>query len=451
MLPLVAEAQQARGWIASTAQVVGMRPVARSADPCVDDGGCYVALDPVWSSVASQELHLTAWGFGVQGLSGTVHLRTRQDLGGSFPWPRSNDPFDAMLAFGELVRGPWTLRLGRQEIRSGLGFPSFDGASVRWASRAVRAEAYGGRSLARGLRDPVDDALRGLEDFLPDQGVDLVGVAVTGRVGSGAATARYHREILADRSGLASERASLDASWTSSLGSIRGAVDWDVARRAVGKGHLTLSRPFDGARGWLELTASRYVPYFSMSTIWGLFEPVAYSEGTARVGWAPRDGWAGRVSVGLRSYGDAGTAVVLRPLEDVGRRAGLDVTWSPTEGDWSAGATYDLEWGPGGYLGSLSGRVRWSPDPHFFVAASGRTLQQIEQYRLGDGRAIGGGLSAGAEIGRRLDLSGGFSLLRHRNDGGGEASPWNQTRGWTTLRVALGGDPGRASGGSERR
>jgi len=447
-----AAAQQARGWVASTAQVVGMRPIGRVSDPCPTDSPCYEALDRDFAAMASQDLSLTAWGFGVEGLSAALHLRTRQDLGGGFTWPRSDDGFDALLAHATWVRRDLTVRVGRQEVMSGLGFPSFDGGLVRWSRRSAAVEGYGGRSLARGLREPAHEALRGLEDFLPDHGVYLIGASARLRGMGGAATARYQREILADRSGLASERASLDVSTARGVGSLRAALDYDVARRGFGKGHVTLARPFDGARGMAEVSASRYVPYFSLSTIWGFFEPVAYSEGTLRAGWAPASTWGARATFGVRRYGDPGTAVILRPLEDTGWRAGVEVQWLPGEGQWSAGALYDLEWGPGGYLGSLEGRARWSPAQDTYVVFTGRSFQQIEQYRLGDGRALGGGLSAGVPLVNRVHATLGASVLRHRGEGSVvRASPWNQARGWTSLRVLLGGDPGVRTRAEVRR
>lgn len=447
--PMAAEAQQARGWVSSTAQVVGMRPVVALSQPCPVDQPCYVAQDSELSAVASQDLYLTGWGFGVQGLSATVQLRARQDLGGSFPWPRADDGFDAMLAYGAFTRGGVTARLGRQELRTGLGFPSFDGALVRISRRAFRVEGYGGRSLARGLREPADQALRGLEDFVPDQSVYLFGGSLRGRIASAAVTARYHREILGDRSGLASERASVDVSAAAPVGTVRAALDYDFGRGVVGKGHLTLARTFQDARWHAELSAARYVPYFSLSTIWGFFEPVSYTEGVLRVGWAPSAAWALRSSFGLRRYGDTGTAVILRPLEHTGRRGELDVRWRPAP-VWNLGATYALEWGPGGYLSSIEGRTGWTPAEDTHVTLFLRSFQQIEQYRLGDGRALGGGLSAGIPVTDRLSVSGGASLLRHRTTGSAELSPWNQARGWTSVRLLVGRDPGSVEGGGER-
>lgn len=433
--------QDARGSLGSTAQLVEMRPLAPLEDGCPATEACFRTLEPQVAATASQDLSLTAWGFGVQGLSATVLLRTRQRLGGAFRWPRSDDAFDAMLAYAELSRGGLLLRGGRQEVRSGLGFPSFDGLMARWTRRRFRLELYGGRSLARGLREPADEALRGLEDFLPDRSAYLFGAAVRGRFGLATATARYHREILDDRSGLASERASVDAAMGLSFGSVRAALDYDVARRSVGKAHVTFSRPFDDARWLVEGTLSRYVPYFSLSTIWGFFDPVAYNEGMLRIGWAPAPVLTASVTAGVRKYGDPGTAVVVRPLEDTGRRGRMDVRWHVRPA-WTVSGAYDLEWGPGGFLSSAEAGVRWSPSGGSFLALSGRTFQRIEQYRLGDGRAVGGGWSGGLVLAERITLSGGASVTRLRSGGGAGESPWNQLRAWSSVRYRFGGDPG---------
>jgi hypothetical protein len=73
------------------------------------------------------------------------------------------------------------------------------------------------------------------------------------------------------------------------------------------------------------------------------------------------------------------------------------------------------------------------------------SFQQIEQYRLGDGRAWGGTLSMDAELSARMDLVAGGSMIRHSTLGDGIESPWNQARAWSSLRIAVGRDPGPAN------
>jgi hypothetical protein len=437
-------AQAMRGWVGSTLQMVELRPVEAIGGSCAIGSDCYRTLAEERSYAATQDLSLTAWGLGVRGLSATLLARSRARLGSDVVWPRTDDQFDALLAYAQLVRGPLTLRAGRQEIRSGLGFPSFDGASATLTSGGVRVEAYGGRSLARGLRDPVNEALRGIESFVPDQSVYLFGGATRARFSTTSLTARYQREILSDRSGLASERGSLDLSTVVPGARVTGSLDYDFGFERVGKGHLTVSVPLSSGHWIVEASTRRYVPYFSLSTIWGFFEPVSYREARVRVGWSPSKSFAAWTQGGLRRYGDTKTTVVLQPLSDNGRRAEAGLRWQATP-EWGVDGSYRLEWGPGGYLSSGDASVRWTPREGASIVASATSFQQIEQYRLGDGRAVGGGLSFNFDLSDRASLAGGMSVLRHRGGGGASDSAWNQSRGWSSVRLRMGRDPGLAN------
>lgn len=445
-LPVAVEAQSfgVRGWAGTTVQAVEMRPVAQAPDGCVAGVACYLPLAKQLSVAGTQDVSLTAWGFGVQGLSATLYLRGRAGLGSDFVWPRSEDHFDALLGYVQWIRGDWMVRAGRQELRSGLGFSAFDGGTVGWRFRGHDVEGYAGRSLARGLRDPANEALRGIEDFVPDESVYLFGGALRGNFRMATATLRYQRELLADRSGLASERASFDGSATLPGVRLTGGLDWDFGRQILGKGHVTAAKPVHDGRWLLSASARRYVPYFSMSTIWGFFEPVAYHEVMGRAGWTATPALGLWVSGGWRKYGDTQTTIVVEALRDTGWRAEAGGAWSLAPA-WTLNGAYHLEWGPGGFLNSGDASVRWSPSERLGVSLSGTSFQQIEQYRLGDGRAYGGGVSVDAEVTRRFSFVAGGSMIRHDRQGDGVESPWNQARAWTTLRMTIGGDAGRAN------
>jgi len=461
--PSPVSAQGVRGWVGTTAQMVEMRPMGldtiHRSQVTFDENGrgtvlgqpvdcslgeiCtrYQTLPEVRATVGMLDLSLTAWGLGMQGLSITTLLRARTDLGGDFAWPRANDDFDAMLVYAQLARGPVRVRVGRQEVRSGLGFSAFDGGSLALTVRDVRLEGYGGRSMARGLREPANEALRGIEAFLPDQSVYLYGAAARARVNGTSLTGRYHREILADGKGLASERASVDFSTVVPRARINGSLDYDWGFRKIGKGHLTVSFPFSEARWLLEATARRYMPYFDLSTIWGFFEPVAYSELEARLGWSPEGTFAAWLTGGRRQYEDANTTEVVDLLTDDGWRADAGLQWRMHD-RWQLEGSYRLEWGPGAFLSSGDLGARYSPSDRLSVTASGMTFQQIAEFRVGEGRAVGGGLSFDLGVTDRARLAGGFSVLRHRNEGEVEESPWNQSRAWAGLRIEVGNDPG---------
>jgi hypothetical protein len=463
--------QSYRGWTTTSVQVVEIRPLGLDSVPrsavvtdtrgrflyegnevsCVTSDTCtrYLPLSDVRTLAATQDLSLTFWGLGVEGLSVTALVRARARTGGDVVWPRSDDELDALLAYAQLERGAWRVRAGRLDVRSGLGFSAFDGGSAAYTRGALRAELYGGRSLARGLREPRNEALRGLDAFLVDKSVLLFGASASARARGAEVTGRYQREIYSDRSSLVSERASVDISRTFPRVRLNGSLDYDFSFERFGKGHLTLSAPLAEGRWLVEAGALRYVPYFDLSTLWGLFEPVAYSEVLARVGWAPDARLGAWVSGGWRSYGDTQTAVILRPMRDTGWRADAGARWLPSRA-WRVEARYELEWGPGGFLSSAEGSVRYAATERLAATLSALTFQQIEEYRLGQGRAFGGGASADFELSEGAYAAGGFSLLRHRDGGNVFTSPWDQGRGWMSLRFDLGHDPGLEARGRGR-
>lgn len=463
LAPTSASAQGMRGWATTTVQAVQLRPVAPDTIPqslvsmdaagnatyegqpvmCMADSLCvgYRALPVATTVEATQDLSLTAWGLGMQGLSITTMLRGRAHNGSAFEWPMSDHPFDAILGYAQLVRGPWRVRAGRQEVRSGLGFAAFDGADAVYTRRNFDLEAYGGRSLSQALREPIDQALQGLEDFVPDESVILFGGEATARSATTSITARYQRQILASGAGLEAERG--EVAITSLFGGARftGSLDYDFGFGQWGKAHLTVAVPLDQGHWLLEATARHYVPYFSLNTIWGYFSPVAYDELQGRVSWSAASSFEVWATGGWRQYGNAGTTIVLAPLKDKGTTGGAGFTWQPGP-EWTLQADYSLEDGPGGFLSSGDGSIRWRPFERFTLAATGTTFQQIEQYRLGDGRAFGGGLDLDLGITRRISLTGGVMLMRLHDRGGSVDSPWDQTRGWSALRIAIGSDPG---------
>lgn len=464
-LPAPSVGQSYRGWTSTSVQVIELRPLGADTVPradvvtdaagrflyegnevsCVLTSVCtgYLPLAKDRTLAATQDLSLTLWGLGLEGLSFTTFVRARARAGDDLVWPRSDDEFDALLAYAQLQRGPLRVRAGRLDVRSGLGFSAFDGGSASYALGGFRGEVYGGRSLARGLREPRNEALRGLDGFLLDKSVLLVGSSVDGRAWATDFTARYQREILSDRSSLVSERASFDFSKTLPRLRVSGSIDYDFSFERVGKGHLTVSMPLREGRWLAELEARRYVPYFDLSTLWGFFEPVSYSEVTARVGWSPGAELGAWVSGGVRGYGDTETTVILEPMRERGWRADAGARWQPAA-EWVLDGRYQLEWNPGGFLNGAEVSARYGATDRLTVSASLLTFQQIEEYRLGEGRAFGGGTSADFAVTDRMSLAGGLSIIRHRDGGNVFTSPWNQGRAWSTLRIDLGSDPGLA-------
>lgn len=433
--PAAATAQGYRGWTSTNLQLVELKPIGLAKEQ---------------TFAATQDLALTAWGLGIEGLSVTGLVRARARAGGDVLWPRSDDEFDALLGYAQLQRGPLRVRAGRQEVRSGLGFAAFDGGSVAYTLGAWRGEAYGGRSLARALREPATDELRGLDDFFEDRSVILLGGSVAGRFRGASGTVRYHREILSDRSSLVGERASVDVAATLPRVRLRGSLDYDFSFQQIGKSLLTASVPLRDGRWLIEVSGQRYVPYFDLSTLWGFFEPVSYHEVVGRLGWSPGAELGLWVSGGWRTYSETDTEIILEPMRDTGWRADAGARWWAAP-DLLVAGTYELEWGPGGFLNSGDVSVRYSVTERLAASLGGLTFQKIEEYRLGEGRAVGGRVAVDFDWNDRATVSAGGSIIRHRDGGNIYTSPWNQGRAWMSLRFDIGEDPGLANRGGTRR
>jgi hypothetical protein len=401
----------------------------------------YRVLPEEGALAGSQDVSVTAWGLGLRGLSATALVRARYRLDGDLFWPRSDDAFDALLAYAELQRGEVRVRAGRQETLSGLGFSGFDGASARWSPvEWLSAEGYAGRSLARGLQEAPHEALRAVEDYIPDRNAYLFGGFASARIGTAAAVGvRYQRAIWSDRSGLLEERASVDA--TSGLWGalqLEGALDWDVPLNHLGRAHLTASYVLPGVV--IEGTLRRYLPYFQLSTIWGFFSPVPYHEALVRARFSPFGRTSALLSTGVRRYSDTQRSDFIAPLTEDGWRAEASLASAPRAG-WTTDATYRIEWGAGAFLSSFDAGVRWSPREGVVVGVIGTASQQILEFRVGEGRVFGGGLTAGIDLPSRARLDGGAALYRHAPEGRATESPWNQTRVWTSLSIAFGDEP----------
>ncbi len=468
-----AAAQSLRGTATSTGQYVQIRPLVRDTIPLSaatpGPNGEYtyqgvpivcVAGQPICiryeagrvehAVLAAEDVSFTAWGLGLTGLSATVLVRARTDAGSDFTWPRADHAFDAMLAYLELDRSTWRVRVGRQRSTSGLGFAGFDGASVMGEPlRHVQIEAYGGRSLARGLDEPRNAALQNVEDFVLDRSAWLLGGAAWIEPLPGInLTARYQREIWSDRSGLLSERASLDlrAPLPRRM-SLTASSDYDVAFNRVGTSDVTVRAPL-GRNGsfWLEATGRRYVPYFELWTIWGFFDPAAYHEGELRASWSPSRTLSLRANGGYRKYQPTNAPIVISELPDHAQRGGVGARWSPRAA-WTLDGQYDIEKGFGAFLSSGRAFARWQANEHLTVTLNGTAFQQIEEFRVGEGAVLGGGASLGYDLNTRTGIDVGGNIYHQTFTGRVGTPDWNQLRGFASLRIGFGSDPGARLGG----
>lgn len=415
------------------------RPVFCQSQTCT----FYRPADVKHALTSTHDLSVTSWGFGVEGVSATLLLRVRTD-GGDFTWPRSDDAFDAILAYADFARERYRVRLGRQRTISGLGFYSFDGVDARFeATSALGIEGYAGRSLARALEQPRSSALRPIESFIPDEDVWLLGGAAELNTKLHSLGLRYQRELWADRAALVSERAALDFS-TRALSplSIEGAADYDVAFGRLGKAHLTMRMPID-SRVNAELSGRRYLPFFELWTIWGVFSPVAYHEAEAQGSWAA-NAWLGvSGSVGMRKYEDTDAPVFEGNPEDETRFFTLRA-----RGVASPKLVLDGEvrWdnGFGAYLGSFELSASWQAVEQLRLGVYGTAFQQILEFRVGEAAVLGVGGTLDYDLNDQIWISAGGTLYRQNYDNRPSGIDWNQKRAWVSLGWRFGRDPGIA-------
>jgi hypothetical protein len=464
----VAEGQAVRGTLRSTARYLEIQPISQDTVTrervtelpngalefegfpvfCLPDGFCvfYRAAPTQSAAVFYQDAEFTAWGFGLPGLSATAQVRGRAHVGGEFTPPRADDMFDAVLAYVELNRDRYRVRLGRQRVMSGLGFNGYDGVEGRFdPSSTIRLQAYGGRSLARGLSEPRQRALRGLDDefFLPDNEALLFGseVAIDPAPGSSLAL-RYQFEIWANRGGMLSERASLTGRTAASRPLIlTGNADYDFAFGRIGKAHVTAQLPVMDRRLLLEATARRHVPYFELWTIWGFFSPVAHHEAMLRGTWRATPAVSLWGAGGYRRYEDTGTEVLLDALKDQAFRAELGGAWQ-LPGAWTLNGSYRWEGPVGAFLTSGDATLTWQASDRVGVALNATAFEQAEEFRIGSGRVFGGGGMADYQVRDGMRVSGGVDLYRHLFQNRPSQVDWTQTRAWMGLELGFGRDPG---------
>jgi hypothetical protein len=390
------------------------------------------------------DLDVSAWGLG-RGVRLFLRVRTRTAWGGSPDlWPRADDAFDVLAAYGELERDRFRLRLGRQWKVSGLGFYNFDGvaAAVRPVRRAW-IEGYAGRSLVRGLNEPrTGGALESIEALAPPSPGALMGLQARYRPTARLAlSATYQVDFRSDGGGLYSELAAADGSLQVGGGSVESSVEVDAAAGALNEARLAARSP-PWRHTALRAEVLRYRPYFELWTIWGAFSPVAFDEARGGLTWADS---AGRVvlrtEASYRSYDDAGTDGELGAFRSRGWGATTGASWAPRP-EWRLDGTYRVETGFGAARrdGSASATRRFGDAGSLMV--QGLAFQRLYEFRLEEGTVVGLGAEGSLRISDRLSADGGVTVYRHFDAGPAAGVDWNQRRASLRLHWTLGPEPG---------
>ncbi|HSJ32655.1 MAG TPA: hypothetical protein VK933_14535 [Longimicrobiales bacterium] len=396
------------------------------------------------------DMEANAWGLGT-GVRLFAHVRARTSFGGDAGlWPRGDDAFDVLAMYGELERTRVRVRLGRQWQSTGLGFYNFDGLSVSVRpARSVWVEAYGGRSLLRGLNESRGGgALEAVEAFAPPSSGVLLGTYARYRrdtrfaIGSG-----YHVEFRTDGRGLYSELAMADAMVRASGVSLAGSVELDVASAALNEARLSVST---GSLGRVMLNGElrRYRPYFELWTIWGAFDPVGFDEVRSGAAWSPTAHVIVRGEASYRRYGEAGRMQGLAALRTDGWGLGAGVSWSPTA-RWQLDTSWHVEVAAGAARRDIQGVLSRRFGDIATLSMQGLAFQRFYEFRLDESTVAGLGAEASVRASDRLRLFATAAAYRHLGAGDMAAMDWTQRRATLRVQWTAGAEPG-LPGAAER-
>ena len=105
-------------------------------------------------------------------------------------------------------------------------------------------------------------------------------------------------------------------------------------------------------------------------------------------------------------------------------------------------AGYDRDWAAHSFLHSFDGAVAAQVRPGLRTRFFGTSFQQFEAFRLGEGRAYGGGAGLEWTLTDRIRVDGAVSVIRQSAGRDGPNDAWSQTRASFGLRYEFGEDPG---------
>ncbi len=389
---------------------------------------------------------LVGWGFGIPGLTVRASVRHATDLASNDVWPAVTPAVQLIEGLAEYVRGPLTVRGGRQVIDGRLGSYGLDGgsAAVRIPGTGLDMAVYGGWGLARATALPVtSDALNPLDDFQPRDRQIVAGAEVGWRPGFVDVRGEYRREVDPATDFFVSERVALSTSARPfSRLILTAGGEYDIAMGQTGSAVASATFIHD----WATVTAMvrRYRPFFDLWTIWGAFSPVPYHAYSAHLTVRPLPGvtLSGRGERYAFENADAETG--LTDVQDDGWRWNARATWSPTV-DWDLAGGIHAELGPGASSRGFDARAtrRFGPDMHLSV--EGGRLERPLEFRFDEATVYWVGADAEARLADRWRF--GVQVARYneaRDRPDAAAFDWNQVRLNARITVQLGSETDRA-------
>ncbi len=383
---------------------------------------------------------LTAWGFGVRGLTIRASGRVATDLADRTVWPGSEPAVVVTEGYAEYATEYLTGRMGRQLITGRLGYQGFDGAraSYRFDGAGVEVAAFGGWGLARAVALPVTSpALNPLDDYQPRSRQLLVGADVAWRHRAFDLRAEYRREVDPEVDYFVSERAAASAEvHLAPKLRVAGGAEYDFANGWWGTAEA--SATYTDRRWYGTIEARRYRPFFDLWTIWGAFSPVPFRSVRGSAAIEPVKGLWIRGQAERYQFDPDEAETPLVSAEDRGWRAQIGATAAVAR-QWTLEAGLRSEFGPGASSRTVDGGLTWRPSERTFFAARAGTLDRPLEFRFSDSKVNWVAVSGDVELSDRLRLAsdiGWFGEERRRPDAA--AFDLNQVRVSTRLIVTLG-------------
>ncbi len=389
---------------------------------------------------------VSAWGFGLRGLSVHASARLGVDLGNSAVWPGTEPTGQLLAGLLEYTVERVTARVGRQVEYSRLGTTGFDGATItlRVPRHSLDLTGYAGWGLARGVALPVTSpALNPIDDFQPRRRQVVAGLEAGWTAAVADARVVYQREVDPRSEYFVSERVGLTAAVRPAAGwTIASGADYDLAAGWWGSAELSLAYATRSVTASIE--ARRYRPHFDLWTIWGAFSPVPYRSvrGSVTVRAMPQLQLHAR---GERyQFDPADVATPLVTFERDGWRGELGATVQPADG-WTLDAGYTREFGPGAASVGTDASITYAPAENYRVSVRGSSLDRPLEFRFSESAVTTFGVAASADVSERLRISldaARYAENRRRPDAAAfDWSQWRISAGVVVL-FARGGDLG---------
>jgi hypothetical protein len=388
---------------------------------------------------------ITMWGLGAEGLSLHATGRVISDLGPDRVWPGTEPSVQLLEGYVEYQRSRMLARGGRQLVASRLEPVGFDGGWVRgrWQDGSLELAAYGGLGLGQAASVVVTSpALNPLDEWRPRDRQLVAGLDGAWLYRNADFRVEYRREIDPQNHYFVSERTALSvAGRIGAALRASGGIDYNIAEGHPGTADLLVTYP--APRFTVSAGARRYVPYFSLWTLWGAFSPVPYTAVNASGQFRANKSLSLQARAERYRYDAAEVSTAVVPhLTDGGWRASASTTALLGEW-WTADVNYAFEHGPGASGRFVDGALTFVASERWSAALTGGSMARPLELRYYDATSRWVGGRAELQLGsqRRVWMDAAFiDDERQRSDASASSLAQLRVRSGVSLAFGSGAD-----------